>query len=416
MRKKTKIVATIGPASEKKRTLESMVEAGMNVCRLNFSHGDHVWHKAVIKRIRAVEKKTGQKAAIMADIQGPRIRIANHRNIKLKEGDKVFLTDEISPHNKNNKKEIILDWNGFHGHIHKKDRVFIEDGMIQLEIISKTAHGCNAEVLVAGTVKPHKGVNIPSISSHLGFLTDKDLDDLEFILSQEVDFLAASFVSSEKDLQSLKNIMNYFAELGAEKKQQKKIPWIISKIERKKAIKRIDKIINASDGIMVARGDLAIEMPQERVTILQKDIIEKCLYNKKPVIVATQMMVSMLENARPTRAEIADLTNAVIDNADAVMLSNETAVGKHPVEVIETMSSVIEATEKSPYNDRKLQKRGKFGRILSRKKKSQVKSVSAKDLETLLNYSSLRQEDVKLKYSGRNVEEKRKAALIWGAG
>ena len=356
--KKTKIVATIGPACEKQATLKQMVLAGMNVCRLNFSHGDYSWHKMMIKRIRRIEKQTRKKIGIMADIQGPRVRVANRNVVSVKKDETIFLTDGQTWHEGKHKKDLILDWKGFYEFLKRGDRVYIEDGLIQLEITKRMAHGCSAKVLVGGKLKPHKGVNIPSISKHMGFLTEKDLDDLEFILGQDVDFIAVSFVSNKKDLERLRAVMKQLGKSNEKKEHQ--TPWIVSKIERRKALKNINEIIMASDAIMVARGDLAIETPQEKVGVYQKDIIKKCLIAKRPVIVATQMMASMIKNARPTRAEISDVTNAVVDNADAVMLSNESAVGAYPVDAISTMSKIVKSTEDSPYNDVKLKKYGKM--------------------------------------------------------
>ncbi len=439
MMKKTKIVATIGPASEKVVDLKKMIKEGMNVCRLNFSHGDHDWHAMAIENIRTAEKHLKKKIGIMADIQGPRVRIANLSNVTLKEEEKVFLTDNRSPHNHKYKKEIVFDWNDFYEHLKRGDKVYIEDGIIQLEVGKRVKLGCVAKVLVGGIVKPHKGVNIPSISRHLGFLTIKDLLDLEFILSQDVDFIAVSFVSDKQDLLNLRRIVehklnkNLPASLArfdktrtkrtngvllSEKELRRKgrsIPWIISKVERKEAIKNIDDIIEYSDGILVARGDLAIEMPQEKVGIFQKDIIAKCIKKKKPVIVATQMMASMIENARPTRAEISDVTNAVIDNADAVMLSNESAVGKYPIEVIKTMNDIIVSAENSPYNDIKLKKYGKLAKLLSSKNKATKKKVVyPRTLKTAIGFSSLRQEKVRISFKTSRIHERRIGTLVWG--
>lgn len=419
--KKTKIVATIGPVSESVENLKKLMKEGMNVCRLNFSHGDHDWHRKTIQNIRTAEKQMRKKIGIIADIQGPRVRVANLRDVTLKEGDKVFLTDNRSPHNHKYKKEVALDWNDFYEHLGKGDKVFIEDGMIQLVVDRRIRMGCVASVLVGGIVKPHKGVNIPSISRHMGFLTIKDLLDLEFILTQDVDFIAVSFVADGKDLVNLKRIvehkMNKTINLPGKKQSnvRNSVPWIISKVERRKAMNNIDEIIEHSDGIMVARGDLAIEMPQEKVGVFQKDIIAKCIKKKKPVIVATQMMASMIKNNRPTRAEISDVTNAVIDNADAVMLSNETAVGENFLEVVKTMSDIVISAEKSPYNDIKLKKYGKLARILSSKnKKTKKRVVYPRTLETAIAFSSLRQEKVRISFRSSRVHERRLAALVWG--
>ena len=420
--KKTKIVATIGPASLSRKTLEKMFNAGMNVCRLNFSHGDREWNKKAIKNIRAVEKKVRKKIGIMADIQGPRVRIANRNKVVAKKGETLFLTDGLGKHNQNFKKDLVLDWKGFYEYLKGGDRVYIEDGLLQLEVTKRLPGGCSAKVLVGGELKPRKGVNIPSISKHLGFLTSKDLKDLEFILKQDVDFIAASFVADRNDLRNLKKVIKMHQQrgtLGGQKvkkqsRKKPKTPWIIPKIERRKALKNIAEIIKESDAIMVARGDLAIETPQEEVALHQKDLIKRCRRVRKPVIVATQMMASMINNARPTRAEISDVTNAVIDNADAVMLSNESAVGEYPVESIATMSEIIKSTEDSPYNDVKLKKRGKLARMLLSKKRKKERVLKVKTLKEAAKASALRQESVKVSLTSRKVEDKRRATLMWG--
>ncbi|MDZ7611324.1 MAG: pyruvate kinase [Candidatus Moranbacteria bacterium] len=427
--KKTKITATIGPASEKTATLKKMMEAGMDVCRLNFSHGEQAWHKKTVKNIRKASKEAGKSVGIIADIQGPRIRVANKRSLKLEKKEKVFVTDENCPHTYGFKKELILDWDSFYQYAEVGEKIFIEDGLKELETIDKKKDGCVAEVITGGKVDPHKGVNIPKASSHMGFLTDKDIKDLEFIIPQGVDFVAASFVSNRKQLQGLKQHIKrilkkeknfHKMEKGSQQTKNSSLayPWIVSKIETRKAIQNLDAIIDESDAIMVARGDLAIEMPQEEVVVLQKKIVNKCLKAKKPVIVATQMFASMVEKPRPTRAEISDVTNAVVDCADSIMFSNETAVGKYPLKTIETAARVIQNAEKSPYNDKPLKKLGKFAKIITRlrkqKKSGKEKTISIAGLGEAKGYSALRQEDVHLKLKTKDKNIKRKGSLIWG--
>ncbi len=417
MKERTKIVATIGPASVSQKTLTALAKSGMDVCRLNFSHGDHVWHKKAIGNIRKVESKLGRKIGIMADIQGPRIRTANTRLVELVEGAKIFLTDIDGAKEMKTKNVLPLDWKRFYQFIQSKDIVFIEDGLMQIEITKKVRNGCWGKVLIGGTVKTHKGVNIPSISAHMGFLTDKDLADLEFMVKQEVDFIAVSFVGCGQDIKSLKQLIRHYQKKNIDNSKRKKklnTPWVISKVERKKAMENIRGVIRYSDGIMVARGDLAIEMAQEKVVLLQKELVAKCIKQKKPVIVATQMLDSMIGNIRPTRAEIADVTNAVIDGADAVMLSGESANGKYPVETVTTMARIIATAEKSSYNDRPLLSRNKFAKLLFKKKRGRKHLIKTSSLKEALAYAVLRQEEVKVKFSGRDVNKRRKAALIWG--
>ncbi len=415
MKNRTKIVATIGPASITQQVLSEMMKNGLDVCRLNFSHGNEEGNRRAIKNIRTVATKNKRDIGIMADIQGPRIRVVNERALEVRAGEKIYLTDKSGPDKKSYRKKLVLDWNEFYYWVHPGDIIYIEDGLIQLKIVKNHRYGCVAKVLVAGIIKQHKGVNIPAISAHLGFLTEKDLADLKFILAHKVDFIAVSFVASAKDILSLRTIIQHFQEELFGEDHQVDMPWIISKIERQKAIKNIKEIIKVSDGIMVARGDLAIETPQEKVAILQKDIIKKCLKNKKPVIVATQMMASMVSSARPTRAEISDVTNAVIDGTDAVMLSNETAVGQYPEETIKIMDKIIKEVELSVYNDQALISRNKFARVLMRYRRGRRRTLKVSSLEELKSFSFLRQEKIKLILVDKNKANKRKASLIWGA-
>jgi len=429
MIRRTKIVATIGPASEKVGVLADMMKAGMNVCRLNFSHGTQAWHEGAVKKIRKASKVSGKRVGIMADIQGPRIRVANNRNFKIKKDELVLVADEHCKRSHGMKKEITLDWLGFHNFIKKGDKIFIEDGFIELKVVRLEKDSCIAQVVFGGMVKSHKGVNIPRISSHMGFLTEKDHLDLDFIIPQGIDFLAVSFVANARQLVNLRKLISQSLVKAKKLYRSKNIhlhknnsdlpyPWIVSKIEKKEAIRNIDGIIKESDVIMVARGDLAIELPQEDVVITQKMIIEKCIKARKPVIVATQMMASMEEKARPTRAEISDITNAVVDGADAIMFSAETTVGAFPVRVVETAKKIIKKAEKSTFNDRPLTRAGKFaGKILGIRrspKKSTINTIEVDNLKDALSFSSLRQEDVKIKIKTSNKNFKRKGKVIWG--
>lgn len=431
--KKTKIVATIGPASLAVKTLRQMIQSGMNVCRLNFSHGAYKWHKKAIGNIKRAAKLEKKNIAIMADIQGPRIRIASKSNVNLKSGDKIFLSDDSSIHPHNYRKQVDFDWKNFYLYVKKGDRIYIEDGIIDMEIISKEKGGCVARVLEGGIIKPHKGVNIPSISRHLGFLTNKDIEDLNFILGQEVDFIAASFVGSQRDIYALRGLMDCWKKkqgiiieeklikgerlrlsIPVKKIHDPELPLVVSKIESKEAIRNLKEIINASDAVMVARGDLAIEMPQQKIGVLQKDIIKKCLKAKKPVIVATQMMNSMTDFPRPTRAEISDVTNAVIDHADAVMLSGETANGKYPGKVVATMSEIIKETEKSPYDDVGLKLINKFARMIFQAKKKRKRTLGARNFKEAVALASLRQDGVGIRVVCQDCKDKRRAGLVWG--
>lgn len=417
--KNTKIVATIGPASMTKVKLKKMAEAGMDVCRLNFSHSDHLWHKKAIENIRAVEKIVGKKIGILADLQGPRIRVFNKKKLETKKNEKILVTDQLGIKRSRRKKNLIFDWEGFWQYVKIGDKIFIEDGLVQLEVIDLLQFGCLVKVIIPGGIKPHKAVNIPNISSQMNFLTDKDLSDLEFALQQRVDMVAASFVGRKKDLHQLRKMIEYFLEYKKplkinNNKKNNYYPWLISKIERRLAIKNLKDIIKMSDGIMIARGDLAVEMPQEKVALLELDILKKTRRAHKPVIVATQMLASMEYNSRPTRAEIADVTNAVINHADAVMLSGESAMGKYPILTIKAMSDIIEVTEKSVYDNVRLRKTKLAKLIFGEKNNNKPKIKTAQSLDNLLRYSCLRQENLKLKLSKRKKDDWGRASLIWG--
>ena len=353
MAKRTKIVATIGPASESKKVLEEMVKEGMNVARLNFSHGDFASHEKIVRNIREIGRKLKTPIGIMADLQGPRIRISVDKNIKIKKGEKLFVADEPkAPRRRradylnSGDKIIYLDGNRITNRIRSGSYILIEDGLIKLRVARKEKKYLITEVIDGGIIKNNKGVNIPDISSKLGALTLQDKEVLKFALDHDVDFVAMSFVRNVQEIEKLKEIIRKNIS-----SKERCLPQIVAKIERKEAIRNFYGILKATDIVMVARGDLGIEMPQAELPILQKEIIAKCLKSAKPVIVATQMLGSMINNPRPTRAEISDVSNAVIDHTDAVMLSGETASGNYPVESVKTMREIIEKTEVSPFDN-----------------------------------------------------------------
>lgn len=343
MQKRTKIVATIGPASKEKDVLRKMIEAGMDVARVNFSHGTHESNGELIKNIQELRKEMGKPIGIMADLQGPRIRILTEEDLHVDEGEEISVGD-IGSEALEGKffrldKEKILDG------IAVGNEILVEDGRIRLEVIGKKDDHLRAKVLVSGTIKNHKGVNIPDAKLNFGALTEKDIDDLGFALSLKVDFVALSFVGGKKD------ILDLAAKIREFSGEREVYAKIVAKIERKEAISNIDEIVEATDIIMVARGDLGIELPETKVVVYQKEIIAKCLEKNTPVIVATQMLESMIENPLPTRAEVSDVSNAVIDHTDAVMLSGESANGKYPVQAVATMGKIIVDTEESPFDD-----------------------------------------------------------------
>lgn len=347
MSKRTKIVATIGPASEKPAVLDALIKAGMNVARLNLSHGSHENHATLIKNVRSAGEKFGEPVAILADLQGPRIRVGElpDKGLNLKSGDKVTLDTSLEEYRG---EKIPVTCPGLEKDLKNDVRILLNDGRI--ELIVKKIHGSliEAEVKVGGLLTSHKGLNFPDCRLSISAITDKDKDDLKFVLGEGVDLVALSFVREAKDILDLRFLIKDY--LKKNKKQQVSMQ-IIAKIEKGEAIKNIDEIIEAADGIMVARGDLGIEMPAEDVPLWQKKIIAKCLAKAKPVIVATQMLDSMTYSPRPTRAEVSDVANAVMDHTDAIMLSNETAAGEYPVEAVEMMAKIVVKTEASVFDN-----------------------------------------------------------------
>lgn len=333
MPQRTKIVATLGPASDELYLLERMLQAGMDVARLNFSHGTYKHHEKIIKNLRAAAKKTGYNVAILQDLQGPKIRtgITPGDGIKVKKNERVCLTT-LKP----KKNEVPLQYKSLPKEVKRGDIILIDDGLVELQVLSKNDTKIYAKAVNPGIIKSNKGINVPTGEIKAETLTSKDLKDLKFGLKNSVDYIALSFVKSAKDIENLRK------HIKAAKKNTK----IIAKIERKEAITNLKEIVEASDGIMVARGDLGLEIPAEQVPICQKEIIHMCNTHAKPVIVATHVLQSMIKSPRPTRAEISDAANAIFDRADAFMLSSETAVGKHPLKSVQTLASVARATEK----------------------------------------------------------------------
>lgn len=344
--KHTKIVATLGPVSGNAEMILALAKAGVNVFRLNFSHGDTAWRLGAIRAIRETSNALERPIAILADLQGPRIRTEVSFPIDIKRGFSLKVC-ELAERSRFSSEEpvIALDTPGILGQVAVGHRILIEDGLIGLMVTKLDGTIVEAQAENDGTIKNRKGVILPDTPLELPILSVKDKEDLAFILEQGIEYLGLSFVGSVADIESVKREMDALA--GPEAKK----PLICSKIERKVALDHLGDIIRASDAVMVARGDLGIEMPESEIAILQKQIIAESLREMRPVIVATQMMQSMVSNPRPTRAEVSDVSNAVIDHADAVMLSEETAAGKYPVETVATMREIIEKTEESPFDD-----------------------------------------------------------------
>ena len=338
--KKTKIVATVGPACDTYEQLLDLVKAGVNVFRLNFSHGTHEDKKKIIDAVNKINKYQPYNIAVLADLQGPKLRVGDIEggSLEIKNGDTLTFTNEKVMGNKN---KIYISYPDLYKDVQVGEKILIDDG--RLEMVVKEIcnnHDVNVSVVLGGVLLPKKGVNLPDTNISLPSLTEKDLADLDFILNEKVDWVALSFVRKTEDITHLKQLI---------KDAGKKIK-VIAKIEMPEALKNLRDIIVESDGIMVARGDLGVELPIETVPLIQKDIIKKCLHRAKPVIVATQMMESMITLTKPNRSEITDVANAVIEGADALMLSAETATGNYPRLVVETMTRIILEVESKAYD------------------------------------------------------------------
>lgn len=335
---RTKIVCTIGPSSESEEVLEQLVNEGMSVARLNFSHGSIPEHKIKIDRIKKVRDKLQRPVAIMFDTKGPEIRLGNLKDDMepyLNVDDEYILTtkDLIG-----DEKIASITYKELPKDIKKGDSILIDDGLIELKVESVTGDEIHTKVVNGGFIKSKKGVNVPNVKLRLPSLTEKDVADLKFGVKEDIDFVAASFVRTKEDVLNIRSVLESEGMYNIQ---------IISKIENKEGLENIDDIIEVSDGIMVARGDLGVEIPTEEVPIVQKEIIKKCNLKGKPVITATQMLDSMIRNPRPTRAEANDVANAVLDGSDAIMLSGETASGAYPVEAVKTMAKIARAMEES---------------------------------------------------------------------
>ena len=341
---KTKIVCTIGPASEAPEVLEQMIRAGMNVARLNFSHGDFESHKKVIETIRAASLATGRRVAIMGDLPGPKMRIGKlaKEPIELKSGDSFTLTTEdITGSN----ERVSISFTRLPDVVKPGDTLYLNDGFIQVKVVKVEGNDVLCRVMVGGELRSRKGLNLPGINLGIKAFTDHDHECLKFAMEQGVDAVSQSFVESAADIAAVRDAAS---ALGHN-------PFIIAKIERSRALDRIDEILDAADGIMVARGDLGVEIPIERIAVAQKSLMSEANLRCKPVITATQMLESMTQNTRPTRAESTDVANAILDGTDCVMLSEESAMGKYPVEAVGMLAKIAAAIEphRSPYGVQK---------------------------------------------------------------
>ncbi len=334
---KTKIIATVGPACNTSEKLLALVQAGVNVFRLNFSHGTHQQHKEVIDRIKEINSTYPFNIAILADLQGPKLRVGTIENnaLDLKTGDRFYFTNEKCI---GNSGQVYLSYPNFHNDVKVDEKILLDDGKIEVVVkeINHDTHRVLVEVVSPGVLSSNKGINLPDTKISLPSLSEKDLQDLDFIISQDIDWVALSFVRTPDDVKQLRERI----------RSRNSNAKIISKIEKPEALLHLREIILASDAVMVARGDLGVELPLEQIPMIQKNIVRKCIHRAKPVIIATQMMESMIDRPRPNRSEITDVANAVMEGADAVMLSGETAMGQYPVQVVKTMVNIINEVEK----------------------------------------------------------------------
>lgn len=339
--RRVKILCTIGPASREVEVLTQLALAGMNVARLNMSHGSHEYHRGTIERVRQVSEKLGKPIAILADLQGPKLRVGKMQEggVELKKDEQIVLTiEEIT----GTPGRIPIQFKDLPKSVEPGERILLDDGLMELQVISAGEGEIKAKVVIGGNLTDNKGMNLPDASLDIAALTEKDLEDVQFALSNQVDWVALSFVRTAHEVLELKAIIQNASSFG-------RVPPVVSKIEKPEAVRNIDAIIHASDAIMVARGDLGIEVPTETVPMIQKMIISKCLAAAKPVITATQMLDSMIRNPRPTRAEASDVANAVLDGSDAIMLSGETATGSYPVESVQTMVKIAAEAERAMF-------------------------------------------------------------------
>ena len=379
--KKTKIVATLGPASSSEDVIEKMIIAGVNVFRVNVSHADYTDVSERIKIIRKVDEKLNTNTAILGDLQGPKLRVG-----EIKEGSFVNPDDIIRFSTKEpfvgNSQKAYMNYENFPKDVSKGERILLDDGKLIFEVVSTNKiNEVEAKVIQGGAFKSKKGVNLPNTNISLPALTEKDIKDAKFIFTQDIDWIALSFVRFSQDIIDLQELMAKYID--------QKIP-IIAKIEKPEAIENIDKIIAYSDGLMVARGDLGVEIPAQEVPLIQKRLVHLAKKSRIPIIIATQMMETMIESLTPTRAEVNDVANSVMDGADAVMLSGETSVGKYPVEVINTMANILISVENSelinvPQSPPKIRTKRFITKSICYHAAHLANDISAKAISTLTN-------------------------------
>ncbi|KUL51054.1 MULTISPECIES: pyruvate kinase [unclassified Streptomyces] len=333
--RRAKIVSTLGPATDSYDQIKALVTAGMDVARFNLSHGTHAEHEERYQRVRKASEESGRSVGILADLQGPKIRLGRFHEgpVLLERGDEFTIT--VEPDTQGDRQQCGTTYSGLADDVTTGERILVDDGKVTLEVTAVNGPRVTTTVIEGGMVSDHKGLNLPGVAVSVPALSDKDQEDLRWALRTGCDIIALSFVRSGRDIEDVHRIMD---------EEGRRLP-VIAKVEKPQAVDNIEDIVAAFDGIMVARGDLGVEMPLEQVPIVQKRAIKLAKRNAKPVIVATQMLDSMIDNSRPTRAEASDVANAVIDGTDAVMLSGETSVGKYPIETVRTMARIVEAAE-----------------------------------------------------------------------
>ncbi len=362
--RKTKIICTIGPASDQIPVLKSMVEAGMDIARLNFSHGSYGYHKRIFSRIKKVERELGRSIGILQDLEGPEVRtgrLQGGKPVELKKGSSflIYSKDRIG-----DARGVGVNYSSLYRYLKGGESIFIDDGRIELRVETVTGEDILCTVVIGGMLGEKKGIHIPNVDLKFPPITQRDKDDIEFGISLGVDYIAQSFVNRADDISAIRSIL---------KKRGREEIGIIAKIESRMGVDNIDEIIDVSDGIMIARGDLGVSIPRAEVPLVQKELIKKANKKGKPVITATQMLESMTKDPKPTRAEVTDVANAIIDGTDCVMLSGETAKGAYPVESVKEMDSIARATEGIL----------RYERIVDRRKDS-----SETDLATALCYTA----------------------------
>ncbi len=417
--RRTKIICTVGPAVSSRDLLLELARNGMNVARLNFSHGNHTDFSRTIGDLRSIEKELGRPIGIMVDVQGPKIRVGKLKNgqLLLKSGAEVFITtDAIAGGEINGEILIPTGYKDFVKDVGAGKTILLDDGLLSLKVTQRDSNRLRAKVIDGGVLKENKGINVPEAAFSAPSITEKDYEDILFALDHNADFIAMSFVRSAQEVRHLKR----FIESRGKRTQ------VLAKIEKRDALINLESIIDASDGILVARGDLAVEVGNERVPVLQKKIVRKCNLRGKTVIIATQMLMSMVDNPRPSRAEASDVANAIVDGTDALMLSNETAVGKFPVDSIRMMDRIVAEMEQEPtvqqilYNEWQLDNEGQMAVALMQSAVRLASIVKANSLivvtqsgHSALLVSKCRPRTAVYAITG-SIETYRQLSLQWG--